>query len=346
MGEYKNELYREMTAEAAKQKIHALEQQIEALNQQIINLQKDLVDWHSAMFGALNLILKPYKHNLVIEREHLLNLMPTRIDCLIVKKDDRIPIELDAFRLFRRHNVIELKSYEDALDMDVIMHTIGYAANYISQGKHSGGISPDDVTITVFRAAFPRDLFRLMERSGWQVEEAYHNIFYLKGFIRIPIQIVVAKDFGEDYLPLQLLTGRAKEADLRKFAAFREGLTDRSDKEYADAVMWAASEANTDLFRQIMEDRRMKGALFELFKPDIDRIVNEATEKAEKAAAERAEKAAADAEANTMNTVAERMINAGMPGSEISLITSLSRSVIDSIALKLNRTVVWNEAGG
>ena len=152
---------------------------------------------------------------------------------------------------------------------------------------------------------------------------------------------------------------------MRKFAAFREGLTDRSDKEYADAVMWAASEANTDLFRQIMEDRRMKGALFELFKPDIDRIVNEATEKAEKAAAERAEKAAAaakkaakkaaekaaekaaaEAEANTMNTVAERMINAGMPGSEISLITSLSRSVIDGIARKLNRTVMWNETGG
>ena len=97
-------------SDEARRRISELEAQVETLMQQISALQRTIVDWHSAMFGAINLILKPYKYNLAIEREHLLHLMPTRIDCLVIKKDGDIPIDLDAFRLFRKHNVIELKS--------------------------------------------------------------------------------------------------------------------------------------------------------------------------------------------------------------------------------------------
>ena len=45
-----------------------------------------------------------------------------------------------------------------------------------------------------------------------------------------------------------------------------------------------------------------------------------------------------------MNSVAERMISAGKPGDEISLFTTLKRQDIDRIALRMNRTVSWNEA--
>ena len=47
---------------------------------------------------------------------------------------------------------------------------------------------------------------------------------------------------------------------------------------------------------------------------------------------------------DALNTVAERMINAGKTGDEISLFTSLDRQDIDGIAHRLNRTVSWNEA--
>ena len=67
-----------------EERIAQLEKQIEAQFRQIIALQKTVVDWHSAVFGALNLILKPHKFNLTLEREHLLNLMPTRMDCLVM----------------------------------------------------------------------------------------------------------------------------------------------------------------------------------------------------------------------------------------------------------------------
>ena len=67
----------------------------------------------------------------------------------------------------------------------------------------------------------------------------------ISGKIDIPIQIVVAKELGSEYLPLEILTGRAKEADVRTFLSFREGLTRKGDVE--DAL---ARRATGNCFRR------------------------------------------------------------------------------------------------
>ena len=288
------------------------------------------------MFAALNLILKPYRENLELEREHLLNLMPTRIDCLVIKKNSALPIELDAFRIFRGHNVIELKSHADALDIDTIWQVIGYAWQYLSQEAHPGDIPADEVTITIIRSSFPRKLLQDLINSGWTVEEPYHNIFYISGLCRLPLQIVVARDLGEVYLPLQILTDKARESDVRKFVEYRESLTEEADKRFADAVMYACVEANQDLAWKMREDQKMAGVLREIFHDDLVRAVQEG-ERRGLVAGER------KGTVNTLNTVAERMIASGMPGEEILRITALERKEINSIARRLNRPVRWSE---
>ena len=309
-----------------QERIARLEQQVEDLLRQIVMLQKDVIDWHSAMFGALNLILKPHKFNLTLEREHLLNLMPTRIDCLVVKKDGSIPIDMDVFRLFRKHNIIELKSYKDELDETVLWHTIGYAASYRSI---EAGVKTDELTISIFRSSFPNKLLNDLTSLGWTVEQPYHNIFYVSGNVNIPIQIVVTKDLGDEYIPLQILTGKAKETDVRKFAEFRQKLIDKTDKTYADAILWACSEANEELFRKLREDEKMNGVLREIMKEDL---IKEGIEGEKRGAAD------------AYRTMAERMIDANKPGDEIEQFTALSRSEIDSLARMRNRTVNWDTA--
>ena len=84
--------------------------------------------------------------------------MPTRIDCLVIKKDEAVPIDLDAFRLFSKHNVVEFKSYQDELDEKVLWRTIGYAATYLSLEPE---VKADELTITILRSAFPRKLFHI-----------------------------------------------------------------------------------------------------------------------------------------------------------------------------------------
>ena len=305
-----------------QRRIAELEEQAKALMAEIVRLKKTIIDWHSAMFGALNLILKPHKFNLEIEREYLLNLMPTRIDCLVVKKDSTIPIDLDAFRLFRKYNVVELKSYEDELDIDVIWQTVTYATQYMSQEHHRWERSPEDMTMTILRASYPRALFRELKQHGWQIEEKYRNIYYLSSFIDIPIQVIVTKNLDEEYLPLRILTGRAKEPDVLKFVEYRGNLTEKEDKAYADAVMWACAEANRDLFRKFQEDEKMQGVLREIMH---DELVKERQEGVREAKVD----------------FVERMINAGRPGDEISLFTALGRQDIDAIASKLKQKVSW-----
>ena len=262
------------------QRIAELEQKIEDLVKQRDALQKTIIDWHSAMFGAVNLILKPHKYNLILEREYLLNLMPRRIDCMIFKKDKSIPIDVDAFRLFRRHNVVEFKSYLDDLNIDVIWTTISYAMQFMSQEEHIGDRSGEDISITIFRSAYPRALFNQLGKLGWKVEEKYHNVYYLTGFINLPIQVVVAKDLGEEYLPLLILTGNAKESDIRKFLEYREKLTDKSDIEFADAVVWASAEANKEIFEKLKEEDKMTGVLRDIMKDDFAKERREGAEQA------------------------------------------------------------------
>ena len=339
---------------APQERIAQLEKQVEELLQQISALQNTVTDWHSAMFGALNLILKPHKFNLTLEREHLLNLMPTRIDCLVVKKDGSIPIDMDVFRLFRKHNIIELKSYRDGLDESVLWHTIAYAASYRSLEP---GVETEELTITLFRSSHPRKLLEELSEHGWTVEQPYHNIFYVSGKVDIPIQIVVAKDLGDEYIPLQILTGQAREAEVRKFAAFRETLVDKADLTYADAILWACSEANEELFRKLKEDDKMAGVLRELMKEELLREREEGEKKGReeglKKGREEGEKKGREegqregeknGAAYAYKAMAERMIDANKPGDEIQMFTALKRSEIDSLARMRNRTVNWESS--
>ena len=331
-----------------QQRITQLEKQVEDLLHQIVTLQTSIVDWHSAMFAALNLILRPYRYNLEIEREHLLNLMPTRIDCLVIKKNSALPIELDAFRLFRTHNVIEMKSHGDALDIDTIWHTLGYAYQYLSLETHPGEIPPEEVTVTIIRSAFPRKLLLDLRRGGWTVEEPYHNIFYLSGFCKLPMQIVVTRDLGDVYIPLQILTDRARESDIRKFVEYRDSLTEKADRDFANAVMYACAESNREIIWKIREDEKMAGVLRELFHDDLMRAMQEGERKGKREGwkegnLEGRREGRQEGAANTLNAVAERMIFAGRPGDEISRFTSLGRKDIELIAQRLDRPVIWPE---
>ena len=322
----------ESEAEAARRQIAELEAQVESLTQQITVLQKSIVDWHSAMYSAISLILKPYKNNLTIEREHLLNLMPRRIDCLVIKINGEIPIDMDVFRLFRKHNVVEFKSFHDNLDERVLWQTISYAASYRALEPN---VKTEELTITIFQSTFPRKLMSELESLGWKVEQPYHNIYYLSGMIGIPVQIVITKDLGEEYNALQILTGHAREEDVRKFTEYRSTLTDPVDKMFADAVLWACSEANLELFRKMKEEERMYGALREIMKEELLREREEGRKEEQKESMRK--------QLEMQNNFVVRMINAERPGNEISLFTDLGRQDIDKIARKMNRTVYWNE---
>ena len=103
--------------------------------------------------------------------------------------------------------------------------------------------------------------------------------------------------------------------------------------------------ANTELFNDLSPEAT--NALIEITgSDDLERIKEEYTTESGgvnlvdglKRVVENAEKKGAD---HMLHTVAERMIRAGKPGEEISLFTSLGRQDINTIAMRMNRTVSW-----
>ena len=315
-----------------KQKIAEYEAQIEDLLNQINELQKTLIDWHSAMYGAINLILKPHMYNLEMERELLLNLMPRRIDCMVIKKNASIPIDLDMFRIFRKHNVLELKSPHGPLTIDTIWNTISYATQYMSIEENAGDRPISEITITIIRSAYPVELFKQLKELGWTIEEKSKNIFYLSGIISIPIQIVIPKDMDEVYTPLLALSENAPEPVVRKLVEYCSKLTDKRDKEFAEAVLWACAEANKDVISKLKKEDIMSGVLMDIMKEDFDKVRLEGIREG-----------AREATASALASVAEDMINDDQPGELIAKYSHLGRQEIDVIAKRMNHPVVWRD---
>ena len=139
---------------------------------------------------------------------------------------------------------------------------------------------------------------------------------------------MIARDLGPEYLPLVILTGRAKETDVRSFAEFRETLTEKGDRDDANAVMYACAEANRELFRKIWEDQTMQGVLREIMKDEFLAVE---------------QKGEASGAASAYHTVAERLIRNGTDGNLISVATGYDRNRINSIAKELKMPVTWNE---
>ena len=91
------------------------------------------------------------------------------------------------------------------------------------------------------------------------------------------------------------------------------------------------------------EEERMYGAIREIMKDDLLRAWQEGYKEGYEEARKERQRRQQEAWKEEQSTVAERMINLGKPGSEISLVTDLGRQDIDKIAQKMNRTVYWNE---
>ena len=61
-------------------------------------------------------------------------------------------------KIFRRHNVIEYKSPDDGMTIDDFFKTMGYAYLYKGLGEKVDQILLEEVTVSLFRAAMPKQL--------------------------------------------------------------------------------------------------------------------------------------------------------------------------------------------
>lgn len=202
---------------------------------------RPFTDRESGTYGGLMLSLRDFRDRLVSYPGFQLNMKPREIDCLIIDKcDPDEPMDNDIARFFRKHNIIELKNPQEALNKKTVWMVISYAAQYKSEGTSDDPRDASDITITILRAAKPKKALRQLKEGGYTIENAYPGIYYIGGMVDMRMQIVVSSELeGDDYVPLRIQRRNADRSDYRRFL-------ENTDKVY--------TEDESDLVSMILEN--------------------------------------------------------------------------------------------
>lgn len=160
-----------------------------------MSTNQNYIHWHTAFQAAAELELRQNIEELTFEPEHYLSKEPLRIDLLILHlKNHTTHLHNEIGKIMRKHNIIEYKGPGDQLSIDTLYKVLGYACLYKSFGDTVDAISTHDITVSLFREAYPQELFKRLKKNTQSLEitEKYPGIYYISGFL-FPLQIVVLR---------------------------------------------------------------------------------------------------------------------------------------------------------
>ncbi len=238
------------------------------------NFEAVSIQWHPAFYGAAELEFLSNKGDLEFQREFKLGKEPIRMDLLIIKKLTDIRIENELGHIFKKYNVVEYKSPDDALSIDDYYKTVGYACLYKGLGETVDQIPAHELTVSIFRESYPRQMFRAMKNLGMEIKERYPGIYYISGgqFL-FDTQVVVTRQLGQEtHQTLRVLSKHVEEEDVRGFVGRAMRVSKSGERNNIDAVLQASVSANKEIYEAIRRrDKVMCEALRELMKEDFEK---------------------------------------------------------------------------
>ncbi len=232
------------------------------------------IQWPPGFYGAAELEFLSNKGDLEFQREFNLSKEPIRMDLLIIKKLADVRIENELGHIFKKYNVAEFKSPDDALSIDDYYKTVGYACLYKGLGETVDQIPANELTISIFRESYPREMFEAMKNLGMEIKERYPGIYYISGKQALfDTQIVVTKQLDkETHRILRILSKHVREEDVRAFVEKAVQMSEPGDRNNVDAVLQVSVSANKEIFEAIRRcDKVMCEALRELMKEDFEK---------------------------------------------------------------------------
>lgn len=138
------------------------------------------IHYHPGFYGATELEFRFEKAELSFTIEYNLFKEPTRIDMLVITKEQGAQLDNDVGRIFKQYNILEYKSPNYELSIDDFFKACGYGCMYKAQGDTVNQIPEDQITVSLFRDTYPRELFKALEESGRTIEQPYPGIYYIK----------------------------------------------------------------------------------------------------------------------------------------------------------------------
>lgn len=235
------------------------------------------LQWHPAFYAATGLELQENIEELDLIPEYNLSKEPIRIDLLIIK-DGKWTKEIknEIGHIMKKYNVIEYKSPGDSLTIDDFYKTVGYACLYKGYGERVNQIPLSELTVSLFREAYPREMFMALEKEGHKIEERYSGIYYVTNNLPFFAQIVVTSKLSKKHSSLRILSNNADKEDIQTFLRKAKGMTNPRERNNIDSVLQVSVSANFELYQEIRRDAVMCEAMKELMKDEIDEQINKA----------------------------------------------------------------------
>ena len=241
------------------------------------------IQWHPAFYAAAELELSADRLALDFQREYNLSKKPLQIDLLVIRKLEDARIENEIGRIFRRYNIVEYKSPDDGMTIDDFFKTVGYACIYKGLGETADQIPIDQLTVSLFREGYPREMFRSLEKYGLAVKKECSGVYYIEGLM-VPAQVVVTKELdGGKHRSLRVLSRNALEEDIRGFVEDAQKLTRQGDRANVDAILQVSISANHGLYDEMRRrSPDMCEAMRRLMRDEIEAEVREGRKEGQK----------------------------------------------------------------
>ena len=258
--------------------------------------QSELIQWHPAFCSAMKLELIKNKKDLSYHSEYGLNSKPILVDLLVIRKEENVVIENEIGKIFKGHNIFEYKSPDDEMNVDTYFKVLGYACLYKAQAEKVNGIVAEDITISMIREAKPIGMFRWFKEQGYDLEERYKGIYYIRNYSLFATQVIVLGELDPPvHMWLTALSKKLTKERTEQLVMEINGLSEKDECEFADSVLQVAMKANKEMFQEVKEADDMCEELIKLMEPELNEAKRIAKEEGRKAGMEAGKKAGMEA---------------------------------------------------
>ena len=266
--------------------------------------------WHGPYFGSMRLELKENGEGCEYDGEYILNTKALQIDMLARTKGEITWVLDEITQGFRRHNIIEFKSPDDALDLDVFYKTLGYGCLYKAQGSHVNAIHRMDISVTFIRERKPEKLLQELAEL-YDVVERAPGIYMLQGEgLLFAVQILVLREMTwEKHIWVTALQRQITREHARLLLLEMRKLEKVQEREWADSVLQLAIANNKEIFERLKGDEFMCQAMRELMAEEIDEELYKARCIGEKEGEKRGEKRGEENGQRSLGEVIKRLLS-------------------------------------
>ena len=284
--------------------------------------EKGRIKYHYGFYAAMRVEYDLMHADLEYDQEVQLGEEPIRLDFLIIKKSPDVVLTDPIGEYFEAVNIFEYKSPEDALSINDFYKALGYSFIYKGDNKKVEKLSIRDMTLTLVRHSYPRELMKALIKDGFKVEERYPGIYRIYAYNLLKVQLIVSSRLPRgEYDGLHLLAKGCTKDDVIRYAEKAAATEDGNVQANIDTVLSTCLDINKKVGKQLEEDKDMSDVIKKIVRRHLDEARQEGINEIKE-------------------SVATDMLRNGEPLDKILRYSRLAEDTIRSLASSLGIAVV------